>query len=163
MLTPLGTASCFPTPTRNVSCTSLTLDDGQVWLFDCGEGSQVQLQKSKVKSGKITKIFISHLHGDHLFGLPGLLLSMGNSMDEDKAKSFTLTLYGPVGLRKFLSTSLGLSRSMPAFSIHVVELVPRDDMYGQDWNLWPVRQEMEEQVSKDVLWYKLLSCGMEKW
>jgi len=139
----LGTASCFPTPSRGVSCTALQLDDGNVWLFDCGEGSQIQLQKSSIKPGKINKIFITHLHGDHLFGLPGLLCTLGNGMNPEKSKE-VVTLYGPHGIRKFVQTVLGLSRSPLAFKLAVVELFPRPDMYPDNWEDWKIQHRMEE-------------------
>jgi len=140
----LGSASCYPTPVRGVSCTALQLDDGAVWIFDCGEGSQIQIQKSSIKPGKITKIFITHLHGDHMFGLQGLLCTMGNGQDPEKAKNTTIHLYGPLGLRKYLTTCLALSRSPLIFNITVHEIIPRSDQYPEDWETWPVQHELSD-------------------
>jgi len=125
----LGTGSCYPTQCRAVSCTALQLDTGEVWIVDCGEGSQVQIQRSTVKPGRISKIFITHLHGDHVFGLPGLLCSIGTGLDPEKGQNTLVEIYGPLGLRKFLHTTLGLSGSSLMIRISVTELVPRPDMY----------------------------------
>lgn len=102
-LTFLGTGAGVPAKTRNVTAIALQLlDERSVWwLFDCGEATQHQLLKSSLKPGKIEKIFITHLHGDHIFGMPGLLSSR-SFQGGDTA----LTVYGPKGIRAFIETSL---------------------------------------------------------
>lgn len=79
--------------------------------------------KSTVKPGKVTKIFVTHLHGDHIFGLPGLMCTIGQNIVESKK----LEIYGPVGLRRFLRTSLELSRSLVTYPYIVHELLPIDE------------------------------------
>jgi ribonuclease Z len=137
----LGTASCFPTPVRGVSCTALQLENGQIWLFDCGEGSQIQIQKSNLRMAKTTKIFITHLHGDHLFGLPGLLCTVGSQMSEADRQTKVLDIYGPLGLRKYITTCLALARSPLPFKYNIHELVPDEDQFPPEWNDWQVDQE----------------------
>lgn len=119
-LTFLGTSAGVPTRTRNVTAILLHHQHPTqpgLWLFDCGEGTQHQMLKTTLHPGKIDRIFISHLHGDHLFGLPGLLCSrsMAGNMNP-------VTLYGPKGLREFVETALRLSGSWTDYPMEIVEI-----------------------------------------
>jgi ribonuclease Z len=68
---PLGTSSGKPTLHRNVSATAV-VGEGEWWLFDCGEGTQMRIAQAGLSPQKLAGIFITHLHGDHFNGLPGL-------------------------------------------------------------------------------------------
>jgi len=75
-LTILGNNSALSIKNRHQTAQILTTDD-QLFLIDCGESTQIQMQRYQIKKSRINHIFISHLHGDHYFGLPGLLNSYG--------------------------------------------------------------------------------------
>ncbi|NIY46050.1 ribonuclease Z [Cedecea colo] len=118
-LTFLGTSAGVPCKTRNVSAIVFNPMNNQphLWLFDCGEGTQHQMLNTVFNPGKFSKIFITHLHGDHIFGLPGLLCS--RSMAGNDAP---LTIYGPQGIRQFIEMALQLSGSWTAFPLQVTEI-----------------------------------------
>ncbi|HWB26576.1 MAG TPA: ribonuclease Z [Chitinophagaceae bacterium] len=88
-VTILGNNSALPAYDRHPTCQVVTLND-QVLMIDCGEGTQMQLSKYKIRRSRINHIFISHLHGDHYFGLPGLITSLGLLGREAK-----LNIYAP--------------------------------------------------------------------
>jgi ribonuclease Z len=75
-VTILGSNSALPTSDRNPTAQVLNASE-RFFLFDCGEGTQMQLRRNRVRFGRINHIFVSHLHGDHVFGLPGLISSFG--------------------------------------------------------------------------------------
>jgi len=118
----IGTASCMPSSTRGVSCLALRRD-GDVMIFDAGEGSQTLLQQSSVTVTKISRIFVTHAHGDHTFGLIGLLCMVGQECDRSGAP---IDVYGPDGLRDFLraSAQLSVSRIVAPYRVHELKDVP---------------------------------------
>jgi ribonuclease Z len=114
-ITFLGTSSGVPTKTRNVSSVAVKLPQrAEVWLFDCGEGTQHQILRSDIKSSQISKIFISHLHGDHIFGLAGLLASCGMAGATQR-----IDIYGPAGLGEYLDACLRYSETKLTYPIKV--------------------------------------------
>ncbi|MFX1518554.1 MAG: ribonuclease Z [Promethearchaeota archaeon] len=92
----LGTGAAVPSKTRKLSSIVIQRKN-EILVFDAGEGLQYQLREADINIMKITKIFISHLHGDHIFGLPGLILTL--KMYQRKKP---LYLYGPPGILQFL-------------------------------------------------------------
>ncbi|MBB6455346.1 ribonuclease Z [Salirhabdus euzebyi] len=115
----LGTGSGVPSKKRNVSSFALQMlqERGTVWLFDCGEATQHQILHTSIKPRKIEKIFITHLHGDHIFGLPGLLGSRSF-----QGGTTPLEIYGPKGIEEYIHTSLRISCTNLTYPIHIKEI-----------------------------------------
>ena len=139
-ITWLGTSSGAPTFSRNVSATAVRTKD-EVWLFDCGEATQHQMMRCGVKLSKISRIFITHMHGDHIFGLPGLLCAISacrsetyKQKDEKKKRNGNkgprdafkdqepLVITGPPGLKAFVHAAMTYSRTQLGTDIIVTEL-----------------------------------------
>ncbi|HFI0055332.1 TPA: ribonuclease Z [Streptococcus suis] len=116
----LGTGAGQPSKARNVSSLALKLLDeiNQVWLFDCGEGTQNQILETTIRPRKVAKIFITHLHGDHIFGLPGFLSSRSFQSSEEQTD---IDIYGPLGIRSFVLASLKVSGTRLPYRIHFHE------------------------------------------
>ena len=118
-ITFLGTSAGVPTRARNVSCVALRPPQrAEVWLFDCGEGTQHQLLRSDLNISQVSRVFITHMHGDHVYGLMGLLATCGLS-----GHARAVTLYGPRGLSEYVrdvSRRTQLYTSYP-LEVHTVE------------------------------------------
>ncbi|MBN3584663.1 ribonuclease Z [Algoriphagus aestuarii] len=114
-VTILGNTSSIPVHGRNH--TSQVIRFGQeLLLLDCGEGTQMQLRKFKIKSSRISKIFISHLHGDHYLGLIGLLSSYNLAK-----RTKSLTIYGPQGLDEIITTNFKWSKTKLSYPLDFVQ------------------------------------------
>lgn len=116
----LGTGAGQPSKGRNVSSLVLKLLDeiNEVWMFDCGEGTQQQILETTIRPRKVKKIFITHLHGDHVLGLPGFLASRAFQASEEQTD---VDLYGPVGIKSFVMTSLRVTGSRLPYRINFHE------------------------------------------
>lgn len=127
-ITFLGTSSGVPTRFRNVSSIALRLPQrAEVWLLDCGEATQHQLLRSEVKISQLTRIFITHLHGDHIFGLMGLLASCGLA-----GVGQGIELYGPPGLADYLKACCKYSATHLSHRIRVNTIEGDGLLYEDD-------------------------------
>jgi ribonuclease Z len=114
----LGTSAAIPTKFHRPSAQVVSYHDRH-YLVDCGEGTQMQLLRYRVKLARLDAIFISHLHGDHVFGLPGLLTSMSLY-----GRNFPLKLYAPAALKKVLEDTFKQTES---YLMYDLEFIPMED------------------------------------
>src|SRR2546427_2150738 len=126
----LGTSGSWPTPKRNVSAVAIKRGP-EVILFDCGEGTQRQFMLSKLSFRQVSRVFVSHFHGDHFLGLPGMVQSM--SMNGREAP---LEVYGPRGIEGLVGELLSLGYFTPGFAAHARELPPGGEIHCGEY---PVR------------------------
>src|SRR2546428_13899221 len=123
----LGTSGSWPTPKRNVSAIAVKRGP-EVLLFDCGEGTQRQFMLSKLSFMQTTRIFLTHFHGDHFLGLPGLVQSLSMNGRERE-----LLVFGPQGAEDLVDTLVNLGRFAPAFKVPARGLKAGDEVDCGDY------------------------------
>ncbi len=112
----LGTSGSTPTKDRNLPAVALEYE-GDILLFDCGEGTQRQMMKYGVNMSKIRAIFISHMHGDHFFGIAGFLRSMGLNGRKDD-----LEIFVPKGYKRVMKGFIGIDMHLIGYKINIREV-----------------------------------------
>ena len=166
-LTFFGTSAGKPTKERNVSAVGLQFQQDDKWyLFDCGEATQHQIMRSSHSIGKLAVIFITHLHGDHYFGLPGLL-----STKKLDTSLRSLRIYGPKGIRKFLECVLDVSFDNLGYELSIIEFEAEDTFVFDRFTLDVVALEhsiesfafyiKENDITNKINEVKLRAIGME--
>ncbi|MGB4774106.1 MAG: MBL fold metallo-hydrolase, partial [Daejeonella sp.] len=111
-VTILGNNSALPAFDRHPTAQVVTLNE-HLFLVDCGEGTQMQMAKYRIRRSRINHIFISHLHGDHYFGLIGLITSMGLL-----GREHDLHLYAPAPLKEIIAMQLKVADTVLPFQLH---------------------------------------------
>jgi ribonuclease Z len=125
-ITFLGTGGSTPTPNRNPSAIAVNRE-GELLLFDCGEGAQQQMMRAKTGM-KIAAIFVTHFHADHVLGIPGLLQTIALQGREEP-----LEIYGPRYVDKFLAHLLALGYTGKGFEVKAIELRPGEVIRRQGY------------------------------
>ena len=115
-LTILGSFSAYPS-FKGFTTSQVLEHNGKSFLIDCGEGTQLQLRKNKIKFNSIEDIFISHLHGDHYFGLPGLILTF-NLLGREKP----LNIFGPKGIKEIITSLMKVGKTWTNYKLNFIEL-----------------------------------------
>ncbi|WKB37058.1 ribonuclease Z [Terrilactibacillus sp. S3-3] len=126
----LGTGAGMPAKQRNVSSLAVSFPEysGETWLFDCGEGTQHQVLYTSVKLTRLKVVLITHLHGDHIYGLPGVLGSRSFQGAEDE-----LVVIGPrAGIGFFIKTSLSVSGTYLKYPLVIHEFEEDGTVYEDD-------------------------------
>jgi len=132
-ITFLGTGCMQPTKTRNHAGVLLSYKKENI-LFDCGEGIQRQMRIAGVKPAKITRLCITHWHGDHVFGIPGLLSSMGaDRMSQEEEQ--VLHIYGPKGSKVYLNNMMKSFAAKDIIPYEVHEVSSGKVYEGEDFVL----------------------------
>ena len=144
-LTILGTSSATPTSKRFPTAQVLNVSE-RLFLIDCGEGTQIQLRRYHIRFQRINHIFISHLHGDHFFGLMGLLSSL-HLLGRKKA----LTIYHPAGLREIVELQLTLTGTLLNYPIEWKELDPEKPGL--------IYEDSQVEVYNIQLFHRITCCG----
>lgn len=134
-ITFLGTSGSLPTKERNPSAVLFNYE-GELLLFDCGEGTQRQMMSAKTGMHNLKYIFLSHMHADHILGIPGLLQTM-----DFQGRTSDLFIYGPPGVSQFIEACDGLGLHKLKFEVHVVTLNPGDFAYHENFRVKAVRTD----------------------
>lgn len=122
----LGTGGMMPLPNRFLTSVLLRRD-GDLFLFDCGEGTQVSLRKLNLRWKKISTIFISHTHADHITGLPGIMM-LSSQVDREEP----LTIIGPPKIREYVETSRSVLDMYINYEVIVKEITEPGEVYHGD-------------------------------
>lgn len=175
-LTILGNNSALPAYNRHPTSQIVLLND-QLFLVDCGEGTQMQMNLYKIRRGRINHIFISHLHGDHYFGLPGLITSYGLL-----GRTSDLHLYAPFALQQILDVVLNVASTLlpyklifhpleendvlideESFSVECFKVFHRIDCWGflfrEKKNMRKINPEATEKFNVPITYYSKLKQG----
>lgn len=133
----LGTSGAIPSVDRNLTTTAIQYGS-EVILFDCAEGTQRQFMLSSLSFMKVDKIFITHFHGDHFLGLPGLLQSMSFMGRKDP-----ISLCGPEGMIKIVQDMVQMGYFARGFDIQVAEIKGGDQLEFGEYMIGAVEIEHE--------------------
>lgn len=146
----LGTGAGLPSKYRNTQSLVFNFmqELKESWMFDCGEASQHKIMHTTIKPGKISKIFISHMHGDHVLGLIGFLSSRAFLLND---KSEDITIFGPKGIKEYIEINLKMIRANLTYSINYVEFDKEGTIYQDERvrvEVFPLQHSLESYAYK---------------